>query len=219
MRTTPFTIKYCGITRLDDVKASFDCGADAIGINLVTSSPRFAAPAIAEKLAVQAKEYGKVVVVMVNPTREEVEAVLASMPVDYVQLHGEEDPRDFNGLRVPIVKAMPWRGVQDQTVAEQWQSAKGMDLAGFLVDAYDEKVRGGSGKVARWDLLQPRPRPLDQVPLILAGGLSPTNLIQAMHQVLPDGVDCASGIESSPGIKDRAKMLAFFQAYQQAIAI
>lgn len=218
MRTIPFTIKYCGITRKDDVKASFDCGADAIGINLVPSSPRFASPPLAIQLALQAKAMGKVVVVMVDPSREEVESVVASMPVDYVQLHGDEDPRDFDGLAVPILKALPWRGESDQAVAERWRSATGIDLAGFLVDAYDEKVRGGSGKTARWDLLQPRPQVLDGVPLILAGGLSPSNLIQAMHQVLPDGVDCASGIESSPGIKDRAKMLAFFQAYQQAIS-
>jgi phosphoribosylanthranilate isomerase len=112
----------------------------------------------------------------------------------------------------PVIKAMPWReGNQaDAAHASLWSShAQVAKLSGILIDAYDPIQRGGTGRVARWDLLHPRPQELSGQPLILAGGLTALNVGEAIQISRPDAVDTASGIENEPGIKDRDKMQRF----------
>jgi phosphoribosylanthranilate isomerase len=215
-------IKFCGLTRAEDVTAAIACGANAIGLNFYRASPRYIAPAAARELgeiALRARVKGENVMrvgVFVNATPSEVSEILSLCPLDCIQLHGDESTGwlegslDFPALQtIRFIKAIAWRGCQeDQEIARDWNSVTDPRLLGLLVDAYDPIQRGGTGKTARWDLLFPRPIELKRFPILLAGGLTLENLAHALEIARPDGIDVASGIEVRPGIKDHSKMLA-----------
>ncbi len=209
----PFRIKFCGFRRAEDIEAAIGAGADAIGINFFPESPRFVEP---EQAAVLAKAgRGRVVVVgvFVNASVDAIRDSLRTCPLDYIQLHGDEGPELAMGLGLPpVIKAIPWRdrSAEDAAIARTWNDhADASNLAGFLVDAYDPIQRGGTGRVARWDLLHPRPQELSGQTLILAGGLTASNVGDAIQISRPDAVDTASGIEMEPGIKDKVRMQQF----------
>ncbi len=212
-----FRTKFCGLTRLEDVDSTIACQVEAIGLNLYPPSPRSVSIDRAIELAERVNHRCKLVCVLVDPTLEQVLSICSKIPIDYLQLHGDEDPAAFGDPSIPpILKAIAWRGERDVTTVMRWRTAVGIRLAGFLVDAYDPILKGGSGKKARWDLLIPRPACLNGIPLILAGGLVPDNVAQAIELVRPEGVDCASGIESEPGIKSEPLMFAFSRAAKSA---
>ncbi len=209
----PFRLKYCGIRHLDDLEYAIQSGADAIGINFFPPSPRYCELDQAKALVERANGRCKVVAVVVNPLPSYLKALCDQLKFDCIQFHGDEDPTSFAPLALPpILKAIPWRNEQDEVIANLWRSTLGSNLAAFLVDAYDPELRGGSGKVARWDLLHPRPVALAGLPMILAGGLTPHNVAQAIQQTEPDGIDVASGIEDAPGSKSPPRMQAFASA-------
>ncbi len=207
-------IKFCGLTRTADVTAAIECGADAIGLNFYKPSPRYVPPEAARALSQIADQRALRVGVFVNASPAEVDAVLAICPLDCVQLHGDEKPnwideaQSFSSLRsIVFIKAIAWRdNHEDRETACAWAGIRSPKLLGLLVDAYDPVQRGGTGKTARWDLLFPRPVELRNTNVLLAGGLTSENISHAIETARPDGVDIASGIESSPGVKDRAKM-------------
>ncbi len=207
-------IKFCGLTRVEDVKAAIACGADAIGLNFYKPSPRYVTPETARGLSHVASNLVLRVGVFVNASPAEVAAVLAICPLDCIQLHGDEVPiwldeaLAFPSLQsVYFIKAIAWRGFdEDRATVLAWNRCRDDRFLGFLVDAFDPVQRGGTGKTARWDLLLPRPQELQNKPFLLAGGLTSKNIEIAIEMARPHGIDVASGIEISPGLKDHAKM-------------
>ena len=218
-------IKFCGLTRTADVTAAIECGADAIGLNFYKPSPRYVSPETARELSIVADQRVLRVGVFVNASPMEVDAVLAICPLDCIQLHGDETPEwidetsDFPLLQsIYFIKAIAWRGkVEDRETVIAWTHKRHPRLLGLLVDAYDPVERGGTGRTARWNLLFPRPKELRNTNILLAGGLTPENISQAIQIAKPDGVDIASGIESAPGMKDHSKMRAIAEVSKRML--
>jgi phosphoribosylanthranilate isomerase len=224
-------LKFCGLTRAQDVEHAIEAGASAIGLNFVSSSKRFIAPRAASALSRVGQGRILRVGVFVNASPAEIVQVIHQCPLDAIQLHGDEgiewleQSRDYPPLYgIPIFRALPYRGAQDDRDLEQWSQEANDPVSpvnAILIDAFDPIHRGGTGKVARWDLLFPRPGPFfssrtvpdcvtpgTRAPMILAGGIDRNNVLEACAIARPDGIDIASGIESAPGIKDRAAMFA-----------
>lgn len=214
-----FQIKICGVTRAEDVRLVHDAGADAIGINLVSASPRFVDLSKARELCDLARQLKlRVAIVMMNADTEAMQHAIATIEPHILQLHGDELPKDLPdaAAALSIVKSLSWTGKSaEERLAKQWLEEHSHRLA-FLVDAYAPGVGGGTGKLARWDLLRPRPRALSAVPLLLAGGLKPENVAAGILSTQCFGVDTASGVESSPGVKDQRLVSKFVAAAKAA---
>ena len=217
------SIKICGVTRLDDVSMIADAGADAIGLNFVPTSPRCVDVATAANLSALATERGltRGAVVMDLGSRE-LEALLRAVPVDFVQLHGREPIEMAAQVDLPVIKVTSWTGRDDEReLVERWNEATMLDgqrgPRAWLVDAYAPATGGGSGRVARWDLLDPRPAEFAARPMLLAGGLTAENVADAVRATAADGVDTASGVESRPGIKAPDRVRAFVEAARAAM--
>lgn len=214
-----FQVKICGVTRPEDVVSVHKAGADAVGINLVPASPRCVDLTLAKLLRDQAHALGlRVAIVVMNAEPGVLQSAIESVCPDILQLHGEELPSalpDAAG-NLAIVKSLSWTGKQsEERLAKRWLEEHSHRLA-FLVDAYAPGVGGGTGKLARWDLLRPRPRLLSAVPLLLAGGLKVDNVAAGILATHCAGVDTASGVESSPGIKDAQLVAKFVTAAKLA---
>jgi phosphoribosylanthranilate isomerase len=200
-------IKICGIKTLKDALAAIDAGADYLGFNFYPKSVRFIEKdACAEITSVLKKEHPniKLVGVFVNSSIEEIKNILETCSLDLAQLHGDETSEMFHQLKPHVFKA--FRGVMD-VEANKRIIADGAPA--FLVDAAVKGVYGGSGVTADWSAAAELAK---KYPLLLAGGLTPENVADAVQQVRPWGVDVASGVESEPGRKDAGKMKAFVQA-------
>ena len=217
-------IKICGITRIADVDAVAKAKATAIGLNFVPGSPRCVDLQTAAALSRRARQHNLAVAAVVRNLEEQpLLELLARIDVDWVQLHGEESPSILSvcGDR-PVIKSISWTGrSQELQIAAAWRAAYDAftgaagGFKAFLVDAYAPQQGGGTGQPARWDLLWPRPSELDDLPLILAGGLKPENVAEAILRTRCDGVDTASGVESSPGVKSEQSMQPFaLQAFE-----
>jgi len=222
--TTPFRIKICGVKRAADLAWLADCGADAVGLNFVRTSVRSLKIDPGREMVKQAQGLGlKTVAVLMNPTADELRKFLSTMPVDFIQLHGEELPELLCDLPdVQVIKAVSWSGRREEKhLARQWLesdvAARGQ-LRGYLVDAFAPGVGGGTGRTARWDLLTSRPTCFGEIPILLAGGLTPANIAEAILTTHCAGVDTASGVESSPGCKDEALVSEFVQAAKETFA-
>ncbi len=207
-------IKVCGVTREQDVPPLSASGVTMMGLNFVPHSPRCVNIELARRLLTRASEVGlSSAAVVMNPSLQDLTHLLSELGFDYLQLHGTESPGLLNELAWStlhrprgIIKAISWSGRdQEQHLAQAWSAhqplAGSPPLVAFLVDAYAPAQGGGTGRVARWDLLTPRPTVFNGLPLILAGGIGPANVGAAIATVQPDGIDTASGVESSPGIK------------------
>lgn len=215
-------IKFCGFTRHEDLEFACSIGVDAIGLNFYQRSPRYVDMSRARELSEIANGRAIRVGVFVNSTPSEVARIVEVCPLDVVQLHGDEgldwvaEASNYPRLaKIPILRALSWRGPscpEDDLAAAQWGGHP--SVSGLLIDAHDPVQRGGTGKVVRWDLLNPRPTSLLAKPFWLAGGLTPENIPQALDLVHPDGIDLASGIEISPGIKSPELMKLFCEKIQ-----
>jgi phosphoribosylanthranilate isomerase len=205
-------VKFCGITRLEDAREAARLGAWAIGLNHHPASPRFCEPAAAVEISAAMKRRLEVVGVFVNPTLDEVVTAAEDESLTMVQLHGGEgaafcrEAARRTGCKV--IKAIRVRSAADVQAAEAFRTDY------HLLDAHRPGVRGGTGASFDWELLADR---RSEVPLILAGGLTPDNVDEAVAMVHPYAVDVASGVESEPGVKDHALMAAFL-ARAQAVA-
>lgn len=207
-------IKFCGLTRAIDVSEAIESGADSIGLNFYSPSPRYVSPETARELSHIAAGRALRVGVFVNATPAEVDSVLSVCPLDCIQLHGDETPEWIDEAQnlarfkeIAFIKAVAWRGLdEDVASVSRWSVNPHPKLLGLLVDAFDPIQRGGTGKTARWDLLFPRHEAFRKSLVLLAGGLTAENISLAIETARPHGVDLASGIESQPGIKDHSKM-------------
>ena len=195
--------KICGITRIEDGLVAARAGADAIGLVFVAKSPRHVQPEVAREITRALPPFVSTVALFVNPGVAEVEIVLRTVRPDVLQFHGEE-PADFcRSFGVPYLKAFRVKPGIDLL-----QSAASYgDAQGWLLDAWSAAAHGGTGERFDWDLIPPDlPRPI-----ILAGGLTPANVAEAVRRVRPWAVDVSSGVESGKGIKDAAKVAAFIK--------
>jgi phosphoribosylanthranilate isomerase len=194
-------IKICGITRVQDALAVAAGGADAIGLVFYKPSPRYVSIALAAELARALPPFVTTVGLFVNAAPELVREVLAAVPLDVLQFHGDESPEYCAQFGKPYLKAIRVKaGVDLLQCAADFSSAQGL-----LLDAFVEGIPGGTGASFDWALI---PKNLT-VPVILSGGLDAENVAAAIKQVRPYAVDVSSGVEVSKGIKDATKIAAF----------
>lgn len=200
--------KICGITRVEDALAAAAAGADAIGLVFVAKSPRHVTPAQAAEIGSALPPFVTRVALFVNPDPAQVEAVLRQARPDVLQFHGEESPEFCRSFGAPYMKAARVRpGVDLLQFAALYTDAQGL-----LLDAWSEGAHGGTGERFDWALIPPD---LTR-PVILAGGLHPGNVAEAVRAVRPWAVDVSSGVEAAKGIKDAAKIAAFIKEVRNA---
>ncbi len=196
-------VKICGITRIEDALIAAQCGANAIGLVFYEQSPRAVSEDTGRKLAAAIPPFITVVGLFVNAEVEFVRDIVAQVPLDLLQFHGEESPEYCAQFNLPFIKAIRVkRGVDLLQCARQYHAAKGL-----LLDAHVDGIQGGTGTSFDWTLI-PRELPL---PVILSGGLDAGNVVSAIKQVEPYAVDVSSGVEAIKGIKDAAKIARFMQ--------
>ena len=201
-------IKICGIKTLKDALAAIDSGADYLGFNFYSKSVRFIEKsACVEITSVLKREHPQIelVGVFVNFPVDEIKDILQTCNLDLAQLHGDETPEMFAQLAPHAFRA--FRGIPESNAGYERDEVPAM-----LIDAAVKGVYGGSGVTADWAAAAELAK---KYPLLLAGGLTPENVADAVRQVQPWGVDVASGVESAPGEKDAGKMKAFVQAVRE----
>ena len=212
-----FRIKICGVTSGNDARAAKEFGADALGLNFYEPSPRSILP---DKTDLRPFQVGVVRVgVFVNADAQVIEDFVRTHELMAVQLHGDEPPTFLREISDCFV--IQARRLDDRGVAAIAEDLEACDTAGrlpdaVLVDALTPGRYGGTGETVSWAGLADHQRWLGDIPLILAGGLTPENVAEAIRIVRPYGVDVASGVESSPGVKDHEKMRSFIQAARSA---
>jgi phosphoribosylanthranilate isomerase len=199
-------IKVCGITHPDDAAAAVDAGVDLIGLNFVPGSPRALTVDQAEKISARVAGAVERVAVFSNATLDQIQRLMRRVDLERVQFHGDETEEDIEMVDLPVIKAV--RGA-DLEAAEQFPSAI------LLLDHPTEG--GGRGKAWNWsEASQLISAGID---VILAGGLNPENVAQALADVgdvLPWGVDVATGVDGEGFRKDPAKIVAFVKAVREA---
>ena len=207
MRGVTTRIKHCGITSLDDAHRAAEAGAWALGMIFWDGSPRRCDLAAAQLIGASLRRTLELVGVFVNATLEEIDAIVQGAALSIVQLHGDEGPAFCAEVArrsgAKVVKATRVRS------RAQLQAAAAFHTDFHLLDAYVEGLRGGSGETIDWEVV--RGQRLN-APIILSGGLNPGNVAAAIAATKPFAVDVASGTESSPGVKDHAKLRAFADA-------
>jgi phosphoribosylanthranilate isomerase len=201
-------VKICGITRAQDAVEAIQQGADAIGLVFYPHSPRYVAPEQAAEIVNKIPAFVSVVGLFVNAQPEEIQRILATVPLDILQFHGDETPSQCRQFSKPYMKAVR---VKSDTNLVQC-AADYADAKALLLDAFAEGVPGGTGQVFDWKLI---PQNLG-LPVVLAGGLNAENITQAILAVKPYAVDVSGGVEASKGIKDAAKVAAFMQGVSNA---
>lgn len=209
-------VKICGITNIEDARAAIEAGADMLGFNFYRLSPRFIEPDAAREIitAVRAEtrsEHARVIMlgVFVNESVENVIRIAERSGLDGIQLHGDETPEYCRELKRHAPQRFAIKVVRSNGAVDF--SELGLYAAdAFMLDAYDPKLRGGTGQTADWMLAREAARQLPR--LFLAGGLSPENVADAISVVRPYAVDACSALEISPGTKDHARVTEFVAA-------
>ncbi len=217
-----FQIKICGINTLSAATAVFEAGADAIGLNFFNQSVRYVSPCDARDICNELSSRISKVGLFVNASVTEIIAILQAVPLDYIQLHGDETPEYLaklvtqiqasNTLVKPqVIRAFRFQDESLDHVVAYLEACKNLCTmpAAVLIDAYSDSGFGGTGEVLNWSKLAEEKSRLGELPLILAGGLTPENVAEAIHTARPEGVDVASGVESSRGVKESLLVRAF----------
>lgn len=216
-----FRIKICGITRPADATLAADAGADAIGLNFYPQSPRFVSQERAQEIVAAVGNRLHKVGVFVNSTVEDVISAFERLGLDLVQLHGDEPPEFLQRLGgIPVIRAFRCGPGALAPIGAYLEACRvfGSPPQLVLIDAFQPGSYGGTGNTAPWDAAA-RFRDLRfPYPLVLAGGLTPDNVAQAIAQVRPVAVDTASGVEQSPGIKDAARLRDFIRRAADAFS-
>lgn len=197
-------IKICGIKTVRDALAAMDAGADMLGFNFYPKSPRYIDPGICRDIMSVMRKYAHItyVGVFVNASLAEIRATMDTCALTLAQLHGDESSELVNSLYGRAFKA--FRGIPESLNGFVREEAPA-----FLVDASVKGAYGGTGSTADWSAAAELSK---HYPILLAGGLTPENAMEAVRRVQPWGVDVASGVESSPGVKDPVKMKSFVKA-------
>jgi phosphoribosylanthranilate isomerase len=211
-------VKICGIRDVETARATIAAGADAIGLNFVPGSVRELSIAAAQTIVSSLPAEFLTVGVIVNLSTEEIDKLLAAVPLVGLQLHGEEPPEQLRELRqrypyCTLLKA--WR-LRDENVQELWNYLRDCQQLNalpdaVLVDSWSKEAHGGTGVLAPWSALTGWQSWPIAPRLVLAGGLTPANIAEAVTAVRPWGVDVASGVERAPGVKDLGLITDFLQ--------
>jgi phosphoribosylanthranilate isomerase len=201
------TVKICGLTNLDDAQAALRAGADYLGFVLYEGSPRCVSAAVLREIVRQLPADARAVGVFVNARRADVQQVAQACRLYAVQIHGDEPIEDFRDMPVVV-----WRAVKLTRGA--WAPDPARWPAGrYVMDAATPGKYGGSGEQTDW----PSARTFAQRhPAMLAGGLTPDSVAEAVARVHPLGVDVSSGVEAGPGRKDARKVAEFIRSAKQA---
>lgn len=198
-------VKICGLTSVEDALAAVEAGADALGFMFYPRSPRFLTTADARRIIAALPPFVARVGVFVDAPADEVQRHVGECGLDTVQLHGGESVEFCRNLApLAVVKAFRVRGPESMGPLQAWQEFP------WLLDSYVEGALGGTGRTFNWDLAAGAVMQGRRV--ILAGGLTPANVAEAVARVRPWAVDVSSGVESAPGRKDAAKVRAFIAA-------
>lgn len=204
-------IKFCGMTRIEDIELACELRADWIGLVFAARSPRRLDVDRALALRAIVPPTTGVVALVMDAGRDEVAAIVERLRPDLLQFHGGEDDASCAGFGLPFLKAIPMRDIAAAEVPGLL--ARYPSAAGFVFDGHAPGAMGGSGE--RFDWASLAEQRIDR-PWLLAGGLDARNVAQAIRAARPWGVDVSSGIESAPGIKDPAAMRAFAEAVRAA---
>ena len=201
-------VKICGITSVADGLAAARQGADAVGLIFYRPSPRLVPLERARDIAASLPPFVARVAVFVNPTGEEVRAVIRACRPDLLQFHGEETPEECRGFGVPYLRAARVRpGVDLLEFLSPFD-----DAAGWLLDAYRPDLYGGTGEAFDWGLI---PQRLAR-PVVVSGGLEAHNVADAIRRIRPWAVDVSSGVESTKGVKDEQLIAEFIAGVRNA---
>ena len=218
-----FRVKICGITNGDDARMVAAAGADAVGLNFFPASPRFidvaTARTIIENLPPEMTKVG----LFVNATAKHIHEIVSQLPLDMIQLHGDEPPEFLAELSLPVMKAFRIGEAGLLPVVEWLDRCRelGRLPIACLLDAFKPGQFGGTGKTLDWRALAAEKtalrlhiesQKLPVVPLVLSGGLNSSNVAEAILMFQPNAVDTASGVENSPGKKDATLVQAFVSA-------
>ena len=193
-------VKVCGMTSLKDALVAVEGGADAVGFIFYKKSPRSVTMKTVREIVLELPPFVDTVGVFVDETAEQINKIADYCNLDIIQLHGDESPTYCKKIRRKVIKAFRIKDMQSVKKLSSFQ------VSGFLLDTFSENLHGGTGKVFDWNLALPAKK---FGPVIMAGGLTPNNVQQAVRQIRPYGVDVCSGVESEPGIKDHKKVRAF----------
>ncbi|MHA6494476.1 phosphoribosylanthranilate isomerase [Pseudomonas borbori] len=196
--------KICGITRIQDALVAAQAGADAIGLVFYPASPRAVTIRQAQEIIAALPPFVTTVGLFVDASRAELDEVLAAVPLDLLQFHGDESPTFCESFNRPYIKALRVKPDGDLDA----EIARYSGASGILLDTFVPGVPGGTGEAFDWALV---PRGSKRA-IILAGGLTPANVAAAIEQVRPYAVDVSGGVEAGKGLKDPAKIKAFLHA-------
>ncbi|MGB5813605.1 MAG: phosphoribosylanthranilate isomerase [Thermoanaerobaculia bacterium] len=197
------SVKICGVTRVEDARLAAELGADYLGLNFFAASPRVVEPERAAEIARAVRGRLAIVGVFVNESRERIEAIADTVPLDLIQLHGDEGPEEVAAVGRRAIKVFRVREDFDPDQVSAYATA-----GAFLFDCGHPSLYGGTGlawpyeRIAGLDVEQP---------VWVAGGIAPENVRQAIQLSGADGIDVCSGVESSPGVKDHDAMKRLFQ--------
>lgn len=203
--------KICGITRAQDIQSVAEAGADAIGFVFFPPSPRHVSIEQAQSLASLVPAYVQLVGLFVNASAEEIQTVLDSVPLDVLQLHGDETPEQCQQIALHC-KRRWYKAIQvkpDLDILTEIQRYQAVGASAVLLDAWHPDLKGGTGHCFDWNQF-----PQLDIPLILAGGLTPENVSDAIDTTAAFAVDVSGGVESAKGIKDQQLIEKFMQGVQ-----
>ena len=206
MKSQRTRIKICGIREAAHARVAAEAGADAIGLNFFRQSSRYIAPDSAARIAADLPPFVMAVGLFVNSAESEVRGILEEVPLDLLQFHGDETPAFCESFGKPWIRvARMEAGIDLVECAHRFSRARAL-----LLDAHVPGQAGGTGKTFDWADI-PRGLP---IPLILSGGLTSSNVGQAVREVRPWAVDVSSGVEASRGVKDPRKIVEFIRSVQ-----
>jgi phosphoribosylanthranilate isomerase len=199
-------VKICGITRREDAQLVVDAGVDAVGLVFYEKSPRFVSFEVAAEISRLIPAFVSRVALFKDAELQMIESVLERVEIDLIQFHGSETADYCEQFNRPYIKALGMKGTEHDVSyllanVEKYQSAKAL-----LLDGHAPGEAGGSGEAFDWTSIVAVDKPI-----VLAGGLTPDNVKQAINLAQPFAVDVSSGVESSPGIKDKNKVAAFMK--------
>lgn len=195
-------IKICGITAPEAATCAINAGADALGLVFYEPSPRNLSIEMAKQIAVVAHPFVTLVGLFVDADKAFVEQVLAAVPIQCLQFHGEETSAYCDSFGLPYIKAIRVGDDDSRDLVSKIDTYASAQAV--LLDTYKKGVPGGTGEAFNWSLV-----PAVDKHIVLAGGLEPGNVANAISEVKPYAVDTSGGVESAPGIKDPDRIRAF----------
>lgn len=207
--------KICGITRVEDVHAVVNSGADAIGFVFYPPSPRSVSAEQASVLVQAIAPYVQVVGLFVNSSAREIQAILNTVALDILQFHGDESPEQCQSIAQQVGRRW-YKAIQVKPgldVVAEIQKYQQAGASAVLLDAWHPELKGGTGHSFDWSSF-----PQLDIPLILAGGLNPDNIEDAIHTTAAFAVDVSGGVESAKGIKDQQLIECFMQGVHRGSA-